>query len=669
MNQHKRIFGVLSVVVLLALVLAGCAGQTGAQTGSSSSGFTGYGTVTKVSYTDTVESTGQIQPFRMASLYWGTTGTVAQSNLQVGQTVNTGDTLMTLDPTSVPANLLTAQTDLTNARNALTQLTNPDQSTISNAEKALAAAYTSYQQVQANLSNAIINNQTASGSTLYNNWFDTKTTLDTAQNNLPLANASIDVQAYFQAVRTTSQLQDALAVAQDSASAHPDDTALAQKVAALQVAVQESQNKQNNLQSGLSTDTVNLVSALSDQLTAYEASANDFIGSVTTDTTNVNVDLAQLQADLAQKQSALISTQSTLTDQINTRQGMSGVRCDSSTIADYQTAYDRALAAYNASGHIPGSREEQALQTASANLTWCTSVWSQAEISAADANIASSRAQIQLLQAQISADQTQIANSTNSVYGLAIQLNTVWTAYQDASQQLSNAVTTLYELERSPNPDDLAAAQARLQAAQAAVNNLSLTAPFSGDVTSLNYQPGDAVNNQTPAVVLVDRSKLYVDLQIDESNVVRLHVGDSATIIMEALPTLALTGKVSYINPVGASNQGVVYYQVRVMLDQTDPQILLGSTADVTIQAGQSQDVLAVPVSAVQNDTQGEFVYRIASDGSSSQVTVVSAQILPNDLVIVSGDLNVGDTVGLLQSSTGTTGGGFGGGGGRFIGP
>ena len=666
MSYNKRTITVLTMIVLSALVLSSCSAQANAQTGSASSRFSGNGTVTKVSYTDTVESTGQIQTQRMASLTWSTNGTVAQSQVQVGQTVSVGDTLMTLDPTTVPPNLATAQTDLTNARNAFIQLNNPDPATISSAQSALATAYTNYQQAQNNLSNVIISNQSANSPNLYNNWWDTKTALQSAQNNMPLANTSIDVQAYYQAVRDTSQLQAEQMVAQNSASVHPDDVALAQKVSDLQNAVQESQTKRNNLQAGLSAEAVGLISNLSDKLSAYETSANDFIGSVTTSTTNTNVNMAQLQADLTQKQSSLINTQSTLTDLINKRAGMNGKRCDDSTIADYQAAYDRAQEIYDRSAHLPNSPELQALETAAANLNWCTSVYSQADLAAADANIASTQAQIQLLQAQITQDQSQISDSGSSVYGLAISLNTVWAAYRDAIQRLNSAVTTLYQLERSPNPDDLAAAQAHLQAAQAAVNSLTLTAPYNGEVTSVNYQPGDIVDTKTTAVVIVDRSKLNVDLQVDESHVVKLNVGDRATISLEAIPDLALTGSVSYINPIGTSNQGVVYYDVRVLLDQTDPQILIGATANVTIQAGQPQDVLAVPVSAVQNDAQGEFVYRIASDGNAERVTVISGQILTNDLVIVSGELKVGDSVGLVQSTLNSNSTG---GGGRFFSP
>jgi multidrug efflux pump subunit AcrA (membrane-fusion protein) len=670
MIHNKRILAVMTFIVLAAMVLASCSAQANAQTGGSSGNFTGYGKVAQISYTDTVESTGQIQPQHITSLTFSTSGTVAQSNVEVGQTVKAGDTLMTLDPTSVPANLLTAQTDLTNAQNALIQLTNPDLSTIATAEKNLSDAYTGYQQAQAALSNAIISNQGATDSTLYSNWLDSKIALDSAQNNLPLANASIDVQSYYQAVRDTSQLQNSLTVAEDNAALHPTDPVLAQKVTDLKNAVSDSQTKESNLQAGLASDVVSLVNDLSTQLNAYDLASSEFIGQVVTATTNSNVNLASLQADLTSKQSSLLSAQSTLTDQQNKRASMNGKRCSDATIADYQDAYDRAVQRWDRSAHLVNSQEYQSLQTAAANLTWCSSYYSAAEIAAQDANIASTQAQIQLLQAQIASDQAQINDSSNSVYGLAINLNTVWAAYQNATQTLNNTVTSLYQLERSPNPTDLAAAQAKVQSAQAEVNSLTLTAPYAGEVTNVGYQVGDSVSPSTAAVVLVDRSKLYVDLQIDESHLVKLSQGDTATISLEANTSLALTGKVSYINPVGTSNQGVVYYDVRVVLDQADPTILIGATADVTIQAGQPQDVFTVPVNAVGSDTNGEYVYVIPSSGATQQVSVVSGQILADNTVIVSGDLQVGETVGLLSStSTGTNNGGLGGGGARFFGP
>jgi RND family efflux transporter MFP subunit len=667
MSQNKRLFAVLSIIVLLAIILAGCSGSANAQTGTNSSGFTGYGTVNQVSYTNTVESTGQIQPQHIASITFTTTGKVAHNNIAVGQTVSAGQTLMSLDPASVSSNLLTAQTNLTNAETALAQLTTPELSTVSNAQKALSAAYNTYQQAQANLSSAIIGNSTASDKTNYNDWLAAKTDLLSAQNSLPLANAPITVQEYFQAVRDTSALSDALTDAQNNAKLHPDNTTLAQKVTDLQAALQTNQTAQNNLQTSVDSTTAALVIALSDKLSAYDTGTNNFISTITTATTSTNVNSAQILTDLTSKQSSLLTAQSTLQNQINKRAGMVGARCDASTITNYQDIYNSAVQRYARSSHIIDSPEYRAMQTAEANLNYCTSTWGAADKATADANIASTQAQIQLLQTQIATDQAQLTDSSSSVFNLAIQLNNNWTAYQDATQLLNNAVTALYQLEVSPKPNDLAAAQANVLAAQAAVNSINLTAPFNGEVTTVGYQPGDTVSQSTPAIVLVDRSSLYVDLQIDESHVVNLSVGNIATISLEANPNLPLTGKVTYINPVGTSNQGVVYYDVRVTLDKADSSILISATADVTIQAGQAQPVLTVPVAAVGNDTTGEYVNVVNSDGSTQRIPVVSGQILSDNTVIVSGNLKTGQSVGLLpSSSTGTnnTGGGFGGGGG-----
>jgi multidrug efflux pump subunit AcrA (membrane-fusion protein) len=652
----------VTVLIILALSAIGYFGYRIIQARQQSNTLSSLQTVTasRGSLTATVGATGTVRPDQTAMLNWKTAGNVDQVFVEVGQVITTGQTLAILAQSSLSQNIILAQSDLITARNAVTQLTNPDFSTISNAEKALAAAYASYQQAQTSLTNAIITNQNANDLTLYNNWINTKTALDVARNNMPLANASIDVQAYYQALRATSQLKDALIVAQDSASTHPEDTALAQKVADLQVAVQDNLTKQTNLQAGLPSDTIDLVTTLTNKLSAYEASTNDFISSVITDTKNTSVDLAQVQADLALKQSNLINTQTTLTDLTNKRQGMSGKRCDDSTIADYQKAYDQALNAYNFSGHIANSREYQLLQSAAANLNWCTAVWSESDIAAQDAKIASAQAQIQLLQAQITADQTQITDATNSVYGLAIHLNTVWAAYQDASQQLSNAVTTLYELERSPNPNDLAAAQARLQAAQAIVDTQSLTAPFAGTITEVDIKPGDQVSPGSIGVRLDKLDRLLVDVQVSEVDINTIQVGQPVSLSFDAILNKQYKGVISQVASVGTVLQGVVEFNVTVELTDADTNVKPGMTAAVNIVINQIADTLLVPNRAVRV-VNGQRVVYILSNNKLQAVNVTLGASDNTQSQVTDGNLQVGDLIVLnppqdLFSTTGPFG-------------
>ncbi len=634
------------VVSLLALAAIGYFGSRIIQARRQSNTISSLQTITasRGNLTASVGATGSVRAVQTAMILWQTSGIVDNVYVQVGQLITGGQTLADLVPASLPQNIILAQSDLITARNAVNQLTNPDLSTISNSERALAAAYTNYQQAQNNLTNAIITNQSANDVTVYNNWMITKTALDLARNNLPLANAPIDVQTYYQAVRTTSQLQDELKIAQGNASTHPEDVLFAQKVADLENAVQDSLSRQNNLQPALSSDTTNLANSLSDKLSAFEASTQDFIGTVLTDTLNTSVNLAQLQADLAQKQSDLLNTQTTLNDLINHRQGMNGKRCDDKTIADYQDAYDNALNAYNFTGHIPNSREYQLLQTATANLNWCTSVWSDADIAAQDAKITSTRAQLQLLQAQIIADQTQITDATNSVYGLAIYLNNAWTDYQDANQQLNNAVTNLYQLERSPNPDDLAAAQARFLAAQTTVDSHSLTAPFPGTITQVDVKPGDQVTPASVAFRLDNLHSLFVDVLVSEVDINTILSGQPVNLSFDAILNQQYNGVVSQVAPVGVAIQGVVQFNVTVELTDADVNVKPGMTAAVNIIVEQISDTLLVPNRAVRL-VNGQRVVYILVNNQLKQVKVTLGASSDTESQVIDGDLKVGDVI------------------------
>ena len=83
------------------------------------------------------------------------------------------------------------------------------------------------------------------------------------------------------------------------------------------------------------------------------------------------------------------------------------------------------------------------------------------------------------------------------------------------------------------------------------------------------------------------------------------------------------------------------------------PQILIGQTANVSIQTSEPHTVLYVPVTAVQSDAQGEYVIRVKADGTQERVTVISGTITDN-LVVVVGDLQANDQV-ILYSSTSST--------------
>ncbi|RPJ23077.1 MAG: efflux RND transporter periplasmic adaptor subunit [Chloroflexi bacterium] len=212
--------------------------------------------------------------------------------------------------------------------------------------------------------------------------------------------------------------------------------------------------------------------------------------------------------------------------------------------------------------------------------------------------------------------------------------------------QLEDAQHTYDRLKDGPNAQDVTAAQAKVNAAQATVDSMSIVAPFDGQVLYIESQAGDLVKTEDSALDLANLDHLYIETQVDESDIASLKVGNPVTATLDAVPDAKLTGKVVAIDPVGAEDSGVVKYTVLIDIDKVaeDMFLPLGSTANVTIQVKEATTSLAVPTNLVQNDDKGEYVSVVQADGSMKRVDVVSGTIV-GDLVTVTGNLKEGDTV------------------------
>lgn len=219
----------------------------------------------------------------------------------------------------------------------------------------------------------------------------------------------------------------------------------------------------------------------------------------------------------------------------------------------------------------------------------------------------------------------------------------------EAENEAELARAKMEDLERKVerlqnNDDEILAAQAKVDAAQAAVNAMRIVAPFDGRVLSVEQRVGDVVNAGQLSVNMADVSYLYVEAQVDESDVAKVRAGNLSTVTLDALPGVEMAGKVESINPVGQTVSGLVKYTVRVTLDKVDAKTFLplGSTANVHIEVKSEASVLATPITAIQNDNAGEYVMVIQADGSTERVNIVSGSIV-GALVTVDGNLQAGD--------------------------
>lgn len=130
-------------------------------------------------------------------------------------------------------------------------------------------------------------------------------------------------------------------------------------------------------------------------------------------------------------------------------------------------------------------------------------------------------------------------------------------------------------------------AQASVEIAQANLAQGTLIAPYDGIVASLNIIPGEFVPSDRAVITLATLNALQVETtDLSEREIRNVHIGDPATIFVEAL-NKNISGKVISISPIADTDRGDVIFKVTIDLDEQPQGLLWGMTAEVEIQSGQ----------------------------------------------------------------------------------
>jgi len=233
--------------------------------------------------------------------------------------------------------------------------------------------------------------------------------------------------------------------------------------------------------------------------------------------------------------------------------------------------------------------------------------------------------------------------------------------------QLSDAQREWERLKDGPDPDDLAAAQARAAAAQATLDQAHIVAPFSGLITEVTSKPGDQVSPGTPAFRLDDLSHLWVDVEVSEVDINQVKTGQPAVLTFDAILAKEYQGEVVEVAPVGNEALGVVNFKVTVELKDADEDVRPGMTSAVEIVVSQLDNAMLIPNQAVRVEEGKRVVYTLDENGQLTAIEVTLGASSDTFSQLLEGDLQPGDVIVLNPPidffSGGPPGGGFGGGG------
>jgi len=236
----------------------------------------------------------------------------------------------------------------------------------------------------------------------------------------------------------------------------------------------------------------------------------------------------------------------------------------------------------------------------------------------------------------------------------------LWSQQLTTREQLDKAVndvkvaeSTLAEREKTANAQSSRIAQERanLDSAQYDLSKVRIESPIDGIVTARSIQEGEMVmigtmnNAGTVLMTLADMSTIQAEIEVDETNVPNVQIGQPAKITIDAIPDKSFRGHVTEIgnSPIvtaatSTTTTQATNFKVKVVLDEDVPDVRPGFTCTADITTATRKNVVAVPIPAVAvrelvYDANGQVIREPKTDkkkrsAGSSVETVASAQEL-----------------------------------------
>ena len=151
---------------------------------------------------------------------------------------------------------------------------------------------------------------------------------------------------------------------------------------------------------------------------------------------------------------------------------------------------------------------------------------------------------------------------------------------------------------------------------------------------------------------------LDVKVGFTETDAPNVHVGQAATITLDALPNQTFTGHVIELDTNSTLVSNVVTYYAKVAFDSRPAGVKPGMTASVNVVLQKVDDAVTLPTSAVSTTGTTETVTVKPKGGGAETSRQITIGLRGDNAVEIKSGLSVGDQV--VETSTASTAGGGG---------
>jgi len=204
---------------------------------------------------------------------------------------------------------------------------------------------------------------------------------------------------------------------------------------------------------------------------------------------------------------------------------------------------------------------------------------------------------------------------------------------------------------------------AAFQNAKTQLGYTTVVAPGAGIVTKKYVEAGSIVTagkssfsgsgTGVAIVDIADISRMFVLVNVDETDIASIEVGQKVDVTIEAYPDELFDGKVTKIAPQSVTDQNVTTIPVTVEVELPDQRLKPGMNATCDFITGRVENVLMVPNEAITETDNGSTVTVVDKNGKQTKVNV-EVGLLGNDSTEIKKGLKEGQTIvtAIIQPTT-----------------
>lgn len=170
----------------------------------------------------------------------------------------------------------------------------------------------------------------------------------------------------------------------------------------------------------------------------------------------------------------------------------------------------------------------------------------------------------------------------------------------------------------------------------------TLYSPIDGMIISLSGKAGDVVTSIFPTVVVTDLEQLSVRMDVSESAMRQIKLGNRCTISVPALSDGSYSGEIAHIDPYAhetgvLSGGGTYVTEVIASVNNNGSALRPGYQATVKVEVGQQKNVLLIPFDAIAQDESGTEYVMVWTGKQAYRQDVVTGKEIDDYVQILTG--------------------------------